>query len=53
MTEGIVLVLIKENLMMMMRANPNSWETQEEMGHWTPTGVEPMVYDDDDDERRY
>ena len=19
------------------------------MGHWTPTGVEPMDYDDDDD----
>ena len=20
------------------------------MGHWTPTGIEPMDYDDDDDE---
>ena len=30
------------------RANPNSWETQEEeMGHWTPTGVEPKDYDDE------
>jgi len=35
-------------------ANPNSWEThlysEEETGHWTPTGVEPKDYDDDDDE---
>ena len=23
------------------------------MGHWTPTGVEPMDYDDDDDEYIY
>jgi len=34
------------------RANPNSWEThlysEEEMGHWTPTGLEPKDYDDDD-----
>ena len=22
--------------------------SEEEMGHWTPTGVEPKVYDDDD-----
>src|SRR6218665_1705828 len=27
------------------RANPNSWKTQM-MGHWTPTGIEPKVYDD-------
>ena len=24
---------------------------EEEMGHWTPTGVEPKDYDDDDDEQ--
>src|SRR6218665_2365315 len=23
--------------------------SEEEMGHWTPTGVEPKDYDDDDD----
>ena len=23
--------------------------SEEAMGHWTPTGIEPMVYDDDDD----
>ena len=23
------------------------------MGHWTPTGIEPMDYDDDDDELNY
>jgi len=23
------------------------------MGHWTPTGVEPKDYDDDDDEAYY
>ena len=23
--------------------------SEEEMVHWTPTGIEPMVYDDDDD----
>src|SRR6218665_345224 len=34
------------------RANPSSWEThpsEEEVGHWTPTGIEPKDYDDDDD----
>ena len=33
------------------RANP-SWEnspSEKEMGHWTPTGVEPKDYDDDDE----
>jgi len=24
--------------------------SEEEMGHWTPTGIEPKVYDDDDDD---
>ena len=24
--------------------------SEEEMGHWTPMGVEPKDYDDDDDE---
>ena len=24
--------------------------SEEEMGHWTPTGIEPKDYDDDDDE---
>ena len=24
--------------------------SEEEMGHWTPTGIEPADYDDDDDE---
>ena len=24
--------------------------SEEEMGHWTPTGIEPMDYDDDDDD---
>ena len=24
--------------------------SEEEMGHWTPTGVEPKDYDDDDDD---
>ena len=23
--------------------------SEEEMGHWTPTGIEPMDYDDDDE----
>ena len=23
--------------------------SEEEMSHWTPTGIEPMDYDDDDD----
>jgi len=23
--------------------------SEEEMGHWTPTGIEPTDYDDDDD----
>ena len=37
------------------RANPNSWEThlvssEEDMGHWTPRGIEPTDYDDDDSE---
>src|SRR6218665_1489205 len=36
------------------RANPNSWElnspSEEEMGHWTPTGIEPTDYDDNDDD---
>jgi len=35
------------------RANPNSWEltySEEEMGHWTPPGVEPRADDDDDDD---
>ena len=34
------------------RVNPNSWEltySEEEMGHWTPPGIEPTDYDDDDD----
>jgi len=26
---------------------PNS-PSEEEMGHWTPTGIEPKVYDDED-----
>ena len=26
--------------------------SEEEMGHWTPTGVEPKNYDDDDDDER-
>src|SRR6218665_563252 len=24
--------------------------SEEEMGHWTPTGIEPMDYDGDDDD---
>ena len=24
--------------------------SEEEMGHWTPTGIEPTDYDDDDDQ---
>ena len=24
--------------------------SEEEMGHWTPTGIEPTNYDDDDDD---
>ena len=24
--------------------------SEKEMGHWTPTGVEPKDYDDDDDD---
>ena len=23
--------------------------SEKEMGHWTPTGIEPRAYDDDDD----
>jgi len=25
--------------------------SEEEMGHWTPTGIEPKDYDDDDERR--
>ena len=25
--------------------------SEEEMGHWTPMGVEPKVYDDDDEQK--
>ena len=34
------------------RANPNSWEThlvRKRWGHWTPTGIEPTDYDEDDE----
>ena len=27
--------------------------SEEEMGHWTPTGIEPTDYDDDDDDDDY
>src|SRR6218665_3855182 len=39
------------------RDSPNSLEinspSEEEMGHWTPTGDEPMDDDDDDDDDEY
>ena len=27
--------------------------SEEEMGHWIPTGVEPKVYEDEDDTTKY